>query len=216
VENTMNLATLTTTRRSLHAVAELVLAGPQYRRHGTIRLQVTPGGFATTAGPALRVEGADLTAAGGQRWPVSGHSCATLAAAVGVQPSPLNDVYHDATGVPADEILELDVDAAGWLAHCWTVGEQALRRLAPGETPVLWPEHFDVGVRVEDTNFGVSPGDDHLAEPYAYVGPPTPRHGPFWNQPFGAARPMRAFDDAEPDSVLAFFTEGRRRIVAGD
>ena len=36
---------LVATRRSLHAVAESVLAGPQYRAHGTIRLTVTPGGF---------------------------------------------------------------------------------------------------------------------------------------------------------------------------
>ena len=45
-----------TTRRSLHAVAERLLAGPQYREHGEIRLQVTPGGFGQFAGP-LRVEG---------------------------------------------------------------------------------------------------------------------------------------------------------------
>ena len=39
------------TRRSLHAVAERLLAGPQYREHGEIRLQVTPGGFGQFAGP---------------------------------------------------------------------------------------------------------------------------------------------------------------------
>lgn len=36
-------ADLRTARRSLHGVAELVLAGPQYRRSGTIRLRVSPG-----------------------------------------------------------------------------------------------------------------------------------------------------------------------------
>ena len=211
----MNTAALTTTRRSLHAVAELVLAGPQYRRDGTIRLQITPGGFATTAGPRVGVDGVDLTA-GGQRWPISGHSCADLAAAVGVQPSPLDDVYRDATTIAVHETLELDPDAVAWLAQCWWAGAEALRRLVPAETPVLWPEHFDVGIRADDTNFGVSPGDDHLAEPYAYVGPPTPRHGHFWNQPFGAARPMRELDAARPDRVLAFFIEGREHIAGGD
>ena len=39
------------TRRSLHAVAERLLAGPQDRQHGEIRLQVTPGGFGRFAGP---------------------------------------------------------------------------------------------------------------------------------------------------------------------
>ena len=39
------------TRRSLHGVAELVLAGPQYRTSGSIELRVTPGGFATTVAP---------------------------------------------------------------------------------------------------------------------------------------------------------------------
>ena len=50
------------TRRSLHAVAERLLAGPQYREHGEIRLQVTPGGFGQFAGP-LRVEGAEIVGA---------------------------------------------------------------------------------------------------------------------------------------------------------
>ena len=38
------------TRRSLHAVAERLLAGPQDRQHGEIRLQVTPGGFGGSPG----------------------------------------------------------------------------------------------------------------------------------------------------------------------
>jgi hypothetical protein len=41
------------TRRSLHAVAELVLAGPQHRRTGAIKLIVTPTGLQTFTGPAL-------------------------------------------------------------------------------------------------------------------------------------------------------------------
>ncbi len=73
----------------------------------------------------------------------------------------------------------------------------------------MWPEHFDVAFRLDDINFGVSPGDNHIDEPYAYVGPPTPRTGAFWNQPFGAARPMRELGHADPAQVLAFFTEGR-------
>lgn len=211
----MTTTTLAATRRSLHAVAELLLAGPQHRRSGTIRLHITPGGFATTAPPDLAVDGVDLTT-GGHRWPIDGHSCADLAAAAGLRPSPLNHVYRDATDVTPDDILHLDPAAAAWLAQCWNAGDEALRRLAPAETPVLWPEHFDVGIRLDGTSFGVSPGDAHIDEPYAYVGPPSPRHGSFWNQPFGAARTMRELDNARPDRLLAFFTDARQRIAAGD
>ena len=51
-----------------------------------------------------------------------------------------------------------------------TRGHDALIAFAPAETPVLWPEHFDVAIRVQDVNFGVSPGDGFIEEPYAYVG----------------------------------------------
>jgi len=39
------------TRRSLHGVAELLLAGPQHRATGRIDLSVVDGGFATAAEP---------------------------------------------------------------------------------------------------------------------------------------------------------------------
>jgi len=206
----MNLdpVTLAATRRGLHAVAELVLAGPQFRRNGTIQLQVTPGGFGTVTDPQIRVDGVRLVA-GDQRWDIAGRSCADLAGVLGFRASSLEDVYHDVTEVAETERLELDPAAAEWLARCWAAGDEALRRLAPDEPPVLWPEHFDVGIRVDDINFGVSPGDTHINEPYAYVGPPAPRTGAFWNQPFGAARPMRELGNADPAQVLAFFTEGR-------
>ena len=66
-------------------------------------------------------------------------------------------------------------------------------------------------LRVEagGAGYGVCPGDHHFPEPYAYVLPPKPQTGPFWNAPFGAARLMRDLDNARPDAVLAFFTEGR-------
>jgi hypothetical protein len=50
----------------------------------------------------------------------------------------------------------------------------------------------------------VSPGDEVIPEPYAYVGPWTPQTGEFWNTSFGAARPL-----AELTDVLAFFQQGR-------
>ncbi len=94
------------------------------------------------------------------------------------------------------------------LLDALAVGDAALRAFAPEETPVLWPEHLDVGISRDEVNYGVSPGDASVAEPYAYVGPWTPRTGEFWNQPFGAARPLSALGDA--GAVADFFREGAR------
>src|SRR4051794_752965 len=75
----MDEQVLVATRRALHAVAEQVLAGPQYRSAGTIRLTVTPGGFGQVKGP-LRVEGDELVGERG-RVPLRG-TTTELAAAV--------------------------------------------------------------------------------------------------------------------------------------
>jgi hypothetical protein len=197
---------LTPARRALHGVAELLLAGPQYRASGTIRLLVTGTGFRTLKAPDAAVDGTDLVLAG-RRFPIAGHTCAGLAAATGLDLGAPRGLYHDGSGVDPRETLRLDPAAAAYLARCWAFGDAALRTLAPGEQPILWPEHFDVGIRVDDTNFGVSPGDGYLAEPYAYVTPPTPRTGGFWNAPFGAARPMAGLDGV--NALVAFFRDAR-------
>jgi len=56
----MDRSSIVQTRRALHVVAELVLAVPQHRGGGGIKLQVCPGGFRTRSAPDLRVEGVDL------------------------------------------------------------------------------------------------------------------------------------------------------------
>jgi hypothetical protein len=207
----MDLDVLTRTRRSLHGVAEGVLAGPQYRESGTIRLRATGTGFATVKTPALAVDGTDLLAAG-SRIPLGG-THRGLAAAAGVDWGPPEGLYHDHRGAePHDEVV-VDPAAARVLAGWFARGDAALRRVAEGATPVLWPEHFDLAVTVDEMNLGVSPGDSWSAEPYAYVGPWEPRRGDFWNAPFGAARPMSALPDV--DALAAFFTEGHRLAVAG-
>jgi hypothetical protein len=148
---------LAVTRKSLHAVAELVLAGPQYRATGTVRLGIVPGGLATTRTPKLLVDGSRVTGADGV-----------------------------------------------------TVGHDALVGFAPGETPVVWPEHFDVAIRVHEANFGVSPGDGFIDEPYAYAGVSAPPAGDsFWNAPFGAARPLRELPNVS--AVTGYFAEGSKR-----
>jgi len=226
---------LVRTRLALHGVAELVLAGPQYRRSEDIRLRVTPGGFGTVAEPDLLVGGAFLVVraaglgraggvggagraggagvggaagAAGERLPIDGRTCAELAAAAGVSASALRDVYHGGSNIGVDDILHVDADAAALLADGFGRGDAALRDLAPDVEPVLWPEHFDVAITVDEVNYGVSPGDANLPEPYAYVGPWQPLTGEFWNFPFGAARPISQLAD-----VAAFFREGRARVA---
>jgi hypothetical protein len=195
---------LVATRRALHAVAESVLAGPQYRAEGTIRLRVTPGGFGQVEGP-LRVEAGELVGAG-VRVPLRG-TVVDLAAAVGVEPGAPADLYHDHADLgPADE-LAVDPAAAALLLDWFARGDAGVRRFAPEATPVLWPEHFDLAITVDEVNYGVSPGDADHPAPYAYVAPWTPRTGPFWNAAFGAVRPADRLTDA--DAVAAFFAEGR-------
>jgi hypothetical protein len=199
------------TRRALHAVAELVLAGPQHRRTGEIRLTVTATGFRTFAEPVLAVDGADLIS-GTDRIAIAGRTCADLAAAAGVDVGAPVGLYGDGSGVRPDEVLDLDSADARWLETCWAAGDAALRRLAPEEQPILWPEHFDVGILHRGVSFGVSPGDSSVLEPYAYVGRPAGSTDPFWNYPFGAARTMRELADGSPDAVLAFFVEGAEHV----
>lgn len=200
---------LAATRRAWHGVAELVLAGPQDRTSGTIRLRVTPGGFATIKDPALVVSHADLVL-GEVRVPLAGTTCAALGELIGESAGAPAGRYPGGSGVAPDEVLELDPDALSVLVHAFDTGAAALRTFAPTETPVLWPEHFDVAITLDRVNYGVSPGDMYLAEPYAYVGPFEPRAGAFWNAPFGAARPIAELSTV--DAVVAFLVEGRSQL----
>jgi hypothetical protein len=203
------METLASTRRALHGVAELVLAGPQHLVGDTVRLRVVPGGFATTVGEGVRLDGTTVQR-GSVRVQVDGATPRGLAESLGLTARRLDDVYPDGTDVGLDESLQVDEAAAATLIAAWSAGDEALRRLEPGQVPVLWPEHFDVAISVDEVNYGVSPGDADTPTPYAYVGPWTlPPHDDFWDRPFGAARLIS--DLPGVDSVLAFFDEGRRR-----
>jgi hypothetical protein len=207
---------LAQTRRAWHGVAELVLAGPQVRATDHLRLHVVPGGFATAYSPPLRVELTELVADGGRigqvvRFGLNGRTPAQLAAAAGVEVGAPEGRYRDGCGVDPHEVLHVDRAAAEHLAACLFRGEEALRRFAHVTQPPLWPEHFDLGVSLDEINYGVSLGDAHVSEPYAYVGPWQPREGPFWNVSFGAARPLRELPDV--DAIVAFFAEGREEAA---
>ncbi|MDN5933561.1 MAG: hypothetical protein L0I24_21260, partial [Pseudonocardia sp.] len=167
-----------TTRRSLHGVGELLIAGPQHRAHGTIRLRVTPGGFGGVAVP-VRVEGVELVWDGG-RAPLTG-TYRALAAKTGITAPGAPDSYTDTSGVDLDEEIAVDAAAAAGIADWFARGDAGLRAFVPDQEPVLWPEHFDLAITLDEVNYGISPGDGGHPAPYAYVGPWTPRTGEFWN-----------------------------------
>jgi hypothetical protein len=214
-------ADLTETRRSWHRVAEHVLAAGQFASAGTIRLRAWPGGVATVVG----VDGVQLAVVADELVVVDGDAVRSsrlttlrdAAAFSGVTPG-LRDSYPPATSDDLDEPLRIDTAAARTLAAWFALGDEALRRFAdelgrPAE-PVLWPEHFDLGITLDDVNYGVSPGDEQRPEPYLYVGPhegPPADDPAFWNAPFGAA--VGAEHISTPQDAVAFFSEGRARVL---
>ncbi len=210
LERSESVTDLAATRRSLHGVAEFLLAGPQLRASATIRLTVRDGGFGTVAEPDVRVVRNEVVA-GDRRVVIDGGTLAAIADALGIDGGTPDELYHDGSGVGPDDVLTVDVVAAARLVEAYSVGDAALRRFAPDAEPVIWPEHFDIGIRLHDVNYGVSPGDNYIGEPYAYVGVDPVPPGGFWNAPFGAT--SRLADLAGIDALVAFFADGRRGLT---
>jgi len=201
---------LATTRHRLHGIGECLMAGPQRRAGGRFTLRVTPGGFATTGGPALRLDGTDLVVGERRRVPIAG-TFAEMAVALGVDFGP-PDAYPDGSEASPDEDAWLDEASARFIQDWYLVADAALRVIAPRETPILWPEHFDVAILADDTSYGASPGDDFHAMPYAYVS--TGEHGgeDFWNAPFGAIRSYEQMNDV--DDLVSFWQAAQSLLKA--
>lgn len=210
------------TRQSWHRVAEHVLAAAQYADTGEISLCVVPGGIQTThalpGNRRLSIVGTQLVVtddAGVQATPLT--TVAAAAAFVGVTPGMPASVYPPATALEPEQPLPVDADSARLLANWYELADAALRRLAADigaapQEPILWPEHFDIGVTIGPVNYGGSPGDDHVAEPYLYVGPHDgpPARDEFWNAAFGAARTIDEITSV--DDAVAFFRAGHDKI----
>jgi hypothetical protein len=197
------------TRRQLRQVAESLIAGPQYRAAGTIRLAVRPDGF-TGVAISLAVHGTDLVFGAGSV-PLAGPA-AGIAAAAGVEMGAPDGVYQIVDPLSPDAELKLYPTAAEWLSRAHYAGGHALKQILPEQHPVLWPEHFDVAVTQDEVNYGVSAGDEAHPTPYAYIGPWRQRSGPFWNASFGALYPLDpACDvDALTSQIADFFERGRK------
>ena len=219
-------AQLAATRTGLHQVAEHILAAALHAETGEIALMPSPGGFRTPPFGRdrrfLAVEGTELVASGAEGSRRT--ALTTLRAAAefaGITPGAPAGVYRPATPLDLDERLMIDPAAARVLADWYQLGAQALRSFAaefPDDQPsaaVLWPEHFDLGITAGSINYGASPGDSRVPEPYLYVGPhdgPPPGDPAFWNAPFGAARTIHQIGAAA--DAAAFFRDGRARVLA--
>jgi hypothetical protein len=199
------------TRRQLRGVAESLIAGPQYRAAGTIRLAVRPDGFAGVAVP-LAVHGTQLELPN-QAVSLSG-PLRVIAESAGVDAGPPDGVYDIVDPLSPDADLKLDPAAADWIHRSHYAGGHAIKNVLPDQHPVLWPEHFDVAATDDEVAYGVSAGDDYHPTPYAYIGPWTQRSGPFWNAPFGALYPLDpAHDvDALASHIIEFFQQGRGEL----
>jgi hypothetical protein len=203
-------------RRQLRGVAEALIAGPQYRAAGTIRLAVRPDGFTGVALP-IAVHGSELT------WPNGGMQLAgpvdVIAAAAGIEAGPPSGVYDIVDPLPSDAVLDIDGTAAEWIYRSLYAGGYAIKHVLPDEHPVLWPEHFDVAATENEVNYGISAGDDFHHTPYVYVGPwdaaVAERSGPFWNAPFGAVLGLDPADDVDQLSgrIIEFFERGREELA---
>jgi len=219
-------ARLAATRAGLHQVAEHILAAALHAETGEIALTPSPGGFRTppfgTDARFLAVDGTELVAGGtGSSRRTALTTLRAAAEFAGITPGAPAEVYRPATPLDLDEPLAIDPVAARVLAGWYQLGEQALRRFAaeiPDDHPtaaVLWPEHFDLGITAGAINYGASPGDAQVADPYVYVGPhdgPPPGDPAFWNAPFGAVRTIDLIGAAA--DAAAFFRDGRARVRA--
>jgi hypothetical protein len=129
------------------------------------------------------------------------------------------NLYTPATKVVPDAPLGIDAEGARALADWIAFVAARLHELAPlSPGPAqMGPEHFDYACEAGDeaagtrANFGGSPGDSDIAEPYLYVGPwdPAKRVGPLAECSFGAAQRysdlLAAADPAE--AARAFYLD---------
>jgi len=204
------------TRRQLHAIAESLIAGPQYRAAGTIRLAVRPDGFTGTALP-VSVRGTTFVWPEGSV-PLAGRAGAVAeAAGLRIGPPP-PEVYRPVAPLNPDTVLDLDPRAADGIYRSLYAGGTAVAEVLAHGHPVLWPEHFDVGAEEHEVNYGASAGDDEHPLPYAYVAPwgyaTNPRPGSIWNASFGALFPIDTEADVEAitDAVADFFRQVQAQL----
>ena len=214
------------TRESMRRLACYVLSPARKAANGKIGLRYTYGGFGTPffgADEQLRVEGIRLIRQrdeSAELVPITSLAEAAAFAGVSLLEDPGVGSDLPALGEP-DAVLPIDAAAAKLLGDWYGFSASVLEAFraelnAAGrvcDRVQLWPEHFDMGCSIEGVNFGCSPGDGYLAEPYVYVGPWNTGglpEGDFWTAPFGAVLPYKellAVSD-QRDTALQFLRRG--------
>jgi hypothetical protein len=132
------------TRRQLRGVAESLIAGPQHRASGTIRLAVRPGGSSGVA-LAIAVHGRDQVWRNGGA-PLTG-PVSVIAEKADVDVGPPEGVYDLRDPLRPNAVLDLDVGATEWIHRSHYAGGHALKYVLPECHPVLWPEHYSAAGR---------------------------------------------------------------------
>ncbi len=224
-------------RRALHSVAEHVLCPARHAAVGRIGLRASPGGFATPVFGDERRLLIDGTRIADQRHDErNAEALTTLRAAavfVDVEPGAPTDVFTPTTPCDLDAPLTIDERDATAIAEWFGLGDAVLgvwrdmhHDLEPSQVQ-LWPEHFDLACDLGEAprgtraNYGFSPGDAGIVEPYVYIGPWAAEApvGDFWDQPWGAAlRRSQLVADVEvggdpAPTVLAFFATGLQQLT---
>jgi hypothetical protein len=217
----------------LHAVAEQVLAAARFAAVGKVGLEPTADGFGTPAfdGPAgprcVRVAGVVLVVEDGGLTTAT-HPLTTvreLAEVAGVDLSAPVGTFAPNTPRDPDRPLVVDAGAAQVVAAWFELGSAVIHDLVasagPDDNPSaawVWPEHFDLGMALGPeaarANYGISPGDGGVPEPYAYVGPWNgTTDDPYWNAtsfPGATFSYTQARAEADPGTaLLAFLQRGR-------
>ena len=169
------------TRDALHRLAEHVISPTRQRANGEITLRFTRHGFGTPFfgnDVQLRVERDSLILHIGDR-EQRGRLTSLKDAAefVGF------DLMRTDSAAEEDP-LPVNAASAAYLGDVYGFAFSVLEELRAGADPSLdpslvnlWPEHFDVAVELGSdragtrAGYGVSPGDEHYADPYVYVSP---------------------------------------------
>lgn len=222
------------TRRSLHVLAEHVIAPARHRSNGKIGLRYTRAGFGTPffgEDEQVRMDGREIVRLrGADEWRSDVTTVREVGRLVGIECGAPAGVYTPRTELDPDANLYLDPTSAVYLGDIYGFATSVLEDLKVRTTAEerasrvqIWPEHFDVAIEIGDetkgqrAGYGLSPGDDDHSDPYLYVVPWTDRpKDPWWNAThFDGARCdlgelLRSED--QRSTALDFFEEGRNRL----
>lgn len=187
------------TREALHVLARHLLS----HAFGSETLRANESGFATQEvnGTTYTVSGPFLTD-GERSLLLTGSTLRGVADWMGVS----TDDEHD---LDLDAPLAIDSDCAVMLGE-WFAGMQiVLSSVFPDHELKLFPEHFDLATSIHEANFGASPGDEHIAEPYIYFGP--------WNEPFIPMSYSMLLQATDPLAAAeGFFRQNLKRLLAAE